>query len=533
MVFIITLLLQPSMGGVAVGQESSGVGDPFISGDFVYNQNSKVTLLGNMNLLPHTIEAWVQPKLRTDQNSRGYNYGVHYPPNTISNDNPAYGGHGFGLNVWPDGSELVVGMHGKWRVVPNVNFTANQWYYIAVVYTTGNVKTYVNGSMVDDYSCDQKKLDGVNYIRIGKHNDDSYWGTRRFFNGSISDVTFWSVARSGSEIVQDMNNNNPGGPGFVSCWYGKQRPTEIPEIRVVIDGKNQIYPQPPVIVNERVLVPLRGIFESLGATVNWESSTQPVTAIKGSTTISLTVGSTVAYKNGVPIILDVPAQIVNERTMVPVRFVSEALGCQVDWIDSKRTVSISSPQRLVGIDTHIPSESGEIVKSLPFTPEDFELIAGTSNTANRTSECGGLLKGIVGKVFTGVSLVGTVVDSLNLNEINSIIADYPPSKNTINYTVEYLKRQTFLIDKPESWDPRFDTYGCNGYQQYYTETRMRKTLTVVNKDTNTVIRHSVDEGVWKPFQDPLKAQKIGAGMETLKLYETFSTAWGTITTYNP
>ena len=113
-------------------------------------------------------------------------------------------------------------------------------------------------------------------------------------------------------------------------------------IKVCIDGKNQTYDQPPVIINDRVMVPLRGIFEALGATVSWDDQTQTVTAIKSGTTIQLTIGSAVAYKNGNPIQLDVPPQIVNDRTMVPVRFVSEALGCKVDWIDSPQTVNIST-----------------------------------------------------------------------------------------------------------------------------------------------------------------------------------------------
>jgi len=117
-------------------------------------------------------------------------------------------------------------------------------------------------------------------------------------------------------------------------------------IKVTIDGKAQTYDVMPVIVDSRTLVPMRGIFEALGAEIAWDDATKTVTGKKGDVTVELQIGNTVAKLNGKDITLDVPATIVSDRTMVPVRFISESLGCSVDWIGDTKTVVISSKGKL-------------------------------------------------------------------------------------------------------------------------------------------------------------------------------------------
>ncbi|MED1665028.1 copper amine oxidase N-terminal domain-containing protein [Brevibacillus laterosporus] len=125
-------------------------------------------------------------------------------------------------------------------------------------------------------------------------------------------------------------------------------PTFIPinqskDIVIFIDGELQVFKKAPVEINGRTLVPLRAIFEALGARVDWDEATQTVTAMKDGTTIKLTIGSKVAYKNGKKLNLDVPAQLFNgDTTMVPIRFVSEALGAKVTWDGYSNAVIISN-----------------------------------------------------------------------------------------------------------------------------------------------------------------------------------------------
>jgi N-acetylmuramoyl-L-alanine amidase len=87
----------------------------------------------------------------------------------------------------------------------------------------------------------------------------------------------------------------------------------------------------PIIEEGRTLVPLRAIFEAIGANVQWEQSTQTVKAVKGSTEVILKIGSLQPAVNGKIWPLDVPAKIVRDRTLAPLRFVGEAFGGQVEW----------------------------------------------------------------------------------------------------------------------------------------------------------------------------------------------------------
>ncbi|MBO5453661.1 MAG: copper amine oxidase N-terminal domain-containing protein [Clostridia bacterium] len=114
-------------------------------------------------------------------------------------------------------------------------------------------------------------------------------------------------------------------------------------IEVLVDGEFISFPdQPPVMVNDRVLVPLRAIFEALGARVYYDDETSLITAKRNLTTIELTVGSDKLYINGEETVIDVPAFVQNGRTLVPVRAVSEALGVTVDWDEETPCVVISS-----------------------------------------------------------------------------------------------------------------------------------------------------------------------------------------------
>lgn len=98
----------------------------------------------------------------------------------------------------------------------------------------------------------------------------------------------------------------------------------------------------PRSVDGRVLVPLRGIFEALGAFVEWVPSTRTVIAQKGDVDLQLRIGERIARVNGRDVLLDVPAQIMTGSTMVPLRFIGEALGADVRWENVSRTVMITT-----------------------------------------------------------------------------------------------------------------------------------------------------------------------------------------------
>ncbi|MCF6138840.1 stalk domain-containing protein [Pseudalkalibacillus berkeleyi] len=125
-------------------------------------------------------------------------------------------------------------------------------------------------------------------------------------------------------------------------YYAKHKDDPI-EVTVEIDGKKQDFDQSAILENGRTLVPLRGVFEQLGADIKWEQSTETVYITKGDKKISLKVGSKTAYINGKKVTLDVASKMISYRTMVPLRFVTEALGAKVYWDSSTLTASIETP----------------------------------------------------------------------------------------------------------------------------------------------------------------------------------------------
>jgi len=118
-------------------------------------------------------------------------------------------------------------------------------------------------------------------------------------------------------------------------------------IQVEVNGRPLSFRVPPTRANGRTMVPLRGIFESLGAQVNWDADTSTITATKGTTDVQLSIGDPRATVNRRTVLLDAPAMILNGSTMVPVRFVSEALGADVKWFEATQTVSITTGQDVV------------------------------------------------------------------------------------------------------------------------------------------------------------------------------------------
>jgi len=119
-------------------------------------------------------------------------------------------------------------------------------------------------------------------------------------------------------------------------------------ISIIIDGVRLSTDQAPVMVNGRTMVPLRAIFEAFNATIKWNQKAQTVTATKDDTTIMLKIGSKTATINNKAVTLDVPGLNLKGRTMVPTRFVSEALGHEVGWNPKTQVVTITTSASNVG-----------------------------------------------------------------------------------------------------------------------------------------------------------------------------------------
>lgn len=115
-------------------------------------------------------------------------------------------------------------------------------------------------------------------------------------------------------------------------------------ITLIINEKIIESDVPPIIIDSRTLVPARAVFEELGATVSWVEETQKIFISLEENLILLTVNSSEANINGEIKVVEVPPKIVNDSTMIPLRFVAEALNFDIAWNGNERIASISSKQ---------------------------------------------------------------------------------------------------------------------------------------------------------------------------------------------
>ncbi len=119
----------------------------------------------------------------------------------------------------------------------------------------------------------------------------------------------------------------------------------IEPAKVVLDDKEIEFPdaQPFVDVRNRTLVPIRFVSEAIGAKVDWEDETETVKIVKGNDTVRYTIGEMKAYLNEEVHVFDTYGFLKEDRTYVPLRFISEMLGCDVEWVDETNTVIVTLP----------------------------------------------------------------------------------------------------------------------------------------------------------------------------------------------
>jgi len=151
--------------------------------------------------------------------------------------------------------------------------------------------------------------------------------------GAVSTYTF-------SNITSDHT---------ISALFEKQSTIIILQIgskNFTVNGEARTLDSPPVIKNSRTLLPIRAVVEALGGTVSWSDSEKKVTVSLGTNTIELWIGKSTAKVNGINKPIDstnskVVPEIINGRTMIPLRFVTENLGATVDWNDKTKTITIT------------------------------------------------------------------------------------------------------------------------------------------------------------------------------------------------
>jgi len=129
------------------------------------------------------------------------------------------------------------------------------------------------------------------------------------------------------------------------------------EIKIILNEEQLEFDVPPIIIDGRTLVPFRAIFEKLNAEVDWEPDSRTVTAEKGDILIRLKIDNDIAFVNDDEVILEVPTQIFDDRTLVPLRFISETLGFDVNWNGDNNLITIKGSIDPTPLPTDKPTAS--------------------------------------------------------------------------------------------------------------------------------------------------------------------------------
>ncbi len=220
---------------------------------------------------------------------------------------------------------------------------------------------------------------------------------------------------------------------------------------------------PPVIIDGRTLVPVREIFETLGGKVDWDNETKKVTVWMDENTIELEINSQLAGVNGVAKDLDVPAKIINNKTMVPVRFISENCGLSVNWDDETKTVSVENPNAPQEEITSGDAIFGEIIinddeniiisEAVPFNiqvfNEKFSKSFGNRKSINSTYQ-----------------LCEAIARNNMLNEANHITVEFNDGFTEPTISDDFIVITEIKVGILKSNNTRYDVsgeYGEDGY----------------------------------------------------------------------
>ena len=266
-----------------------------------------------------------------------------------------------------DGNAIIV----NYKSGGSNRSTAGAIYYDRPITNLGVI---TNGSI---YEVDFERFDGKSVGICGEYfyseiydpendleqlafsKDGIYWEY-----AGLSDIRYIiNVYEKNDDIIVRFFNDTETGPGANLSFIDKnslysQLENNLSDTNVYVRLNDKIlgFDQPPVTENDRTLVPMRFLMEQMGATVTWDDATQTATATVPATTeeeiqtsglaeeksVTFRVDNTTATVNGSAATMDVPARLINDKTMVPLRFLSENLGFNVQWDEATRTAIVTT-----------------------------------------------------------------------------------------------------------------------------------------------------------------------------------------------
>lgn len=205
------------------------------------------------------------------------------------------------------------------------------------------------------------------------------------------------------------------------------------EITVILDGSTLSFDVEPQIINERTMVPLRTIFESIGAEVEWDEQTRTITSKKDGTTVEMEIDSYDMYINGEAVTLEAAPTIIDSRTLVPVRAVAESFGADVSWEDGSRTVIILNDAKDSVVNAVIDVEDYGEIQLMLFENTAPKTVANFKQLANS-----GFYSGLIfHRVINGFMIQGGGYDiGFNEGEASAIQGEFSSNgiENNLSHT---------------------------------------------------------------------------------------------------
>ncbi len=230
-------------------------------------------------------------------------------------------------------------------------------------------------------------------------------------------------------------------------------------VYININGK-RIYPDAsPFIKDGRTLVPIRIIAENLGAEVDWNESTRDIAITLGSTSIKMSVGTKTATINGKLKTLDVPPQIYDSRTFVPIRFIAESMNMIVNWIPEIRLATVTSPdyfdniygKTVLGYSTNDFKGDTSSYNSLINNPDSIDSIVTFSYTADSKGNLNPIGQSQSNAVkfandngIRPLVLINNYIgESFDINLANKILSNETVRKNLIHNILLAMGREEY------------------------------------------------------------------------------------------
>lgn len=225
--------------------------------------------------------------------------------------------------------------------------------------TVESVKGLENHKLEDNEDIDEETEDDIKSendiddedVDVDDENDDTNLNKHEWVNEKNSLKKDREIIADKLELLEEeyeealeCNNTELADILKVEITAIKSQISEINEklhqIRVFYKGEEIKNDVAPVIKEGRVLIPLRALAEIIGAEVAWNQETKSITLTKEDKVIEIVIGDKFFEINGNKVEIDVPAQLINNRTVVPVRFISENLNHQVNWDADNESVDI-------------------------------------------------------------------------------------------------------------------------------------------------------------------------------------------------